>query len=230
MQLAIDTSTDIASIALSNQGEVIAELTWHCGNKHTVELLPNIVHLLHRAEKNYGNIDGVIVATGPGSFNGLRVGMSTAKGISFALGIPLAGISTLEAEAFPFAFTKLPIYPIHSAGRGEIATALFQRRDNEWRKLLEEHITTLDVLCSQARNRTIFCGELSSSIEAQLVKYLGIQAIIPAPTARLRRAGYLVELGWQRLKRGDFDDLATLEPLYLRRPAITQPKSKVVLQ
>ncbi len=228
MQLAIDTSTDIASIALSNQGEVAAELTWHCGPNHTVQLLPNLVHLLHQAGIGFDHIDGVIVATGPGSFNGLRVGMSTAKGVAFARSIPLVGIGTLEVEALPFASTGLPIYPIHNAGRGEIAAALFQMRDNEWHKLLEEHITTLDALCSQVRNKAIFCGEISSSMEAQLLECLGGQAVIPATAARLRRAGYLVERGWQRLKSKDFDDLAALQPLYLRRPAITQPKPRSV--
>ena len=230
MQLAIDTSTEIASIALSKQGEVIAELTWHCGRNHTVELLPNLVHLLHQAEASLKSVDGIIVAIGPGSFNGLRVGVSTAKGFAFSLGIPLVGISTMEVEAFPFASTGLPIYPIHHAGRGEIATALFQEKDNKWCRLLEEHITTLDALCSEVRGKSIFCGEISAGMEAQIVGYLGERAVIPSVVARQRRAGYLAELGWRRLEKGDVDDPAILQPLYLRRPAITQPKARGVLR
>ncbi len=228
MQLAIDTSTSIASIALSNRGETIAELTWQCGQNHTVELLPNLVHLLHQARVNLDSIDGVIVAAGPGSFNGLRVGVSTAKGFAFSLRAPIVGIGTLEVEAFPFAFTQLPIYPIQQAGRGEIATALFQMRDGGWCQLKEEHITTLDEVCSQVKTKSLFCGEISPEMEAQLKEYLGEAAVIPEAIARKRRAGYLALLGWQRLERGDFDELATLQPLYLRKPAITQPKPRGV--
>ena len=228
MQLAIDTSTDMASIALTNQSEVVAELTWQCGQSHTVQLLPNLVHLLQQAGMSFDHIDAVIVAIGPGSFNGLRVGVSTAKGVAFALGIPLVGISTLEVEALPFAFTGLPIYPIHNAGRGEIAAALFQMKDKEWRKLLEEHITTLDALCSQVRDKAIFCGEISSAMQDRIVECLDEQVVVPAAAARLRRAGYLVQLGWQRLNTGNSDDIATLQPLYLRRPSITQPKPRSV--
>jgi tRNA threonylcarbamoyladenosine biosynthesis protein TsaB len=150
--------------------------------------------------------------------------MSTAKGLAFSLSVPIVGISTLEVEAYPFIVADLPICPIHNAGRGEIATALYQTREGEWRQLVEEHITTLEELCSQVRVKTLFCGELSPEMEAQLVEGLGEKALIPEAATRLRRAGYLAELGWQRLNQGESDDPATLQPLYLRRPSITQPK------
>ncbi|GAI55710.1 unnamed protein product, partial [marine sediment metagenome] len=93
------------------------------------------------------SIEAIIVAKGPGSFNGLRVGISIAKGLAFSLAIPLLGISTLEAEAYPFAYTGLPLSPIHKAGREEIATAFYQQKNNEWHCLKAEHLTTLDTLC-----------------------------------------------------------------------------------
>jgi tRNA threonylcarbamoyl adenosine modification protein YeaZ len=223
MELAIDTSTDFCSIALSRQGETIAELVWHSGQNHTVELVPNIAHLLSQTRVNPESLKAVFVAKGPGSFNGLRVGISTAKGLAFALNIPLVGISTLEVEAYPFAFTKLPICPVHNAGRGEIATALYQQSD-DWRCLAEEHITTADALCQQIRRKTLFCGEIPLSVVEQLQQNLGKQAVIPNPEARLRHASYLLSLSWRRLTRGEQDDAASLQPLYLRQPPITQRK------
>ena len=95
MQLAIDTSTDTAGIALARDREVLAELTWHCGQNHTTQLLPQIAHLLNQTGIDLKSISGIIVARGPGSFNGLRVGISTAKGLAFSLGVPIIGISTL---------------------------------------------------------------------------------------------------------------------------------------
>ncbi len=221
MELAIDTSTETASIALSSEGGVVAELTWNAGRNHTAELLPNLVYLLHQAKSNLEDIDGLIVAKGPGSFNGLRVGMSVAKGFALALGLPLVGISTLEVEAFPHAVTALPICPILNAGRGEIATALFQVRRGKWRRLLEEHITTLDGLLPEIKGRTIFCGKIPHEVALQIEERLGDKAMVIEGAGVLRRAGYLAELGWRRLKEGDFDHSPTLQPLYLRRPAIT---------
>lgn len=221
MELAIDTSTETASIALSSHGKIIAELTWHAGQNHTTDLIPNLICILEQAKLNLKDINGVIVAKGPGSFNGLRVGMSTAKGLALALNIPLVGISTLEVEAFPYTATTLPICPIQNAGRGEIATALFQTKRGKWCRLVEEHITTVEALLPELKHRTIFCGRIPQEIALQLRERLKRKALIVDGAAGLRRAGYLAELGWRRLKVGDFDHSPTLEPLYLRRPAIT---------
>jgi tRNA threonylcarbamoyl adenosine modification protein YeaZ len=166
------------------------------------------------------------VARGPGSFNGLRVGVSTAKGLAFSLGIPIVGISTLEVEAYQHAETGLPICPIFNVGRGEIATALYQKKYNKWLKLATEHITTVAALCSQIATRTIFCGEFTPLITAQLKRQLKPRAVIPPPATRLRRAGFLAELGQQQLEAGNYDNPATLQPLYLRRPPITKSKHR----
>jgi len=223
MLLAIDTSTDTASIALV-QGEAPAELTWHCGQNHTVELLPRLARLLSEAKVGLQAISCVIVARGPGSFNGLRVGISTAKGLAFSLGIPIIGISSLEVIAYQHAETGLPICPIFNAGRGEIATAMYQKKDNKWCQLVAEHIATVDALCSEITTKTIFCGEIVPLIANQLRKQLKQKAIIA--TTEPRRASLLAELGRQWLEAGDYDNPTTLQPLYLRRPAITQPKHR----
>ncbi len=226
MHLAIDTSTDTASLALVQEDEILAELTWRCGQNHTTQLLPHLAHLLNQTKLSLQSTTGIIVARGPGSFNGLRVGISTAKGLAFSLGIPIVSISSLEVEAYQHAETGLPICPIFNAGRGEIATAIYQAKHNEWRQLIAEHITTVETLCSQIITKTIFCSEFIPFIATQLTKQLKQKAIIPPPAARLRRASFLAELGLKRLKAGDYDNPATLQPLYLRRPPITKPKHR----
>lgn len=226
MQLAIDTSTDTASLALVQGSQVLAELTWHSGQNHTVELLPQLTHLLNQTKVNLQSINYIIVARGPGSFNGLRVGISTAKGLAFSLGIPIVGISTLEVDAYQHAETGLPICPILNAGRGEIATAIYQRKYNKWRQLTAEHIATVEALCSQITTKTIFCGEFIPIIATQLREQLKQRAIIPPPAALFRRASFLAELGLRRLEAGNYDDPVTLQPLYLRQPPITKPKHR----
>ncbi|MFC1940914.1 tRNA (adenosine(37)-N6)-threonylcarbamoyltransferase complex dimerization subunit type 1 TsaB [Chloroflexota bacterium] len=190
MQLAIDTSTDTASLALVQDDEVLAELTWRCGQNHSTQLLPHLSHLISQAELSLQSADCIIVAKGPGSYNGLRVGISTAKGLAFSLGIPIVGISTLEAEAYQHAETGLPICPIFNAGREEIATAIYQKKGNNWHQLITEHLTTVDTLCSQITTKTIFCGEFVPSVADKLRRQLKQKAIIISPVVGLRRAGF----------------------------------------
>ncbi len=222
-ELAIDTSTDTSSIAVTCEGEVVAELTWRLKESHTAELVPGIDYLLRKIKTTPQQLRAVFVAKGPGSFNGLRVGMSAAKGLAFALKIPVVGVSTLEVEAYAFAHTGLPICAIHSAGRGELAAAFYQQSDG-WRCLKEEHLVTPDALCEQIETRTLFCGEVPAMTIELLVARLGERALIAEAVSRLRRAGYLAVLGWRRLRDGRVDDPVTLQPLYMRPPPITQRK------
>ena len=226
MQIAIDTSTDTASLALVQDGEVLAELTWRCGQNHSTQLLPHLSHLLNQTRLSLQEASGIIVARGPGSYNGLRVGVSTAKGLAFSLDIPIVGIGTLEVEAYQHAEIGLPICPIFNAGRGEIAMAMYQKKGDSWCQLTVEHLTTVEALCTRITGKTIFCGEFVPFIAAQLRKLLKRRAIILPPAAALRRASFLAELGLKRLGAGDYDDPATLQPLYLRGPSITKPKHR----
>jgi len=225
MELTIDTSSNTASVALSHKGEPLASLTWKTAQNHTMELLPNLLCLLQQAKLEISSIQAIIVAKGPGSFNGLRVGISTAKGLAFALNIPLLGVHTLEAEAHPFAFTGLPLRPVHKAGHEEIATALYQQKDNEWQCLEEEKLTTVKTLCRRIKRKTLFCGEIPPDIMNEIQQTLGKRAVIPQSTSPSRASSFAT-LGWRKLSRGEKDDPVTLQPLYLRPPNITKPRYK----
>ncbi len=225
MQLAIDTSTGYAGLAIVQGYQVIAEMTWQCGSNHSVELSPRLVRLLSQIKIEIDAIEGVIVARGPGSFNGLRAGVSAAKGIAFSLGIPIVGIGTLEAAAYQFACTGLPVCAIQNAGREEVAAAVYQRKPRKgWCRLMEERIITLEGLVNQIDTLTLFCGDFNPETAARVKKIFKSRALIPTPAAQLRRAAYLAELGQIRLEAGDYDNLAALQPLYLRRPPITERK------
>ncbi|MFH1484711.1 MAG: tRNA (adenosine(37)-N6)-threonylcarbamoyltransferase complex dimerization subunit type 1 TsaB [Chloroflexota bacterium] len=226
MLLAIDTSTETLSVALAVEERVVSELSWHSEQNHTRELLPAVDFLLRQAKATIKDVSAVVVAKGPGSYNGLRVGMSTAKGLCLALGIPLVGVGTLEVEAFPKAGMGLPVCPVFEAGRGEIATAIYRLVGGDWRQLREEHIATAEALCQEIGEPTLFCGQMAEATVARLKECLGERAVFVEGAALLRRAGYLAELGWRRLKAGHVDDMATLQPLYLRRPAITKPRHR----
>jgi tRNA threonylcarbamoyl adenosine modification protein YeaZ len=219
IMLAIDTSTESASLALVQDDKVLAEATWRCGQNHSVELLPRLTRLLEEAGVELKSVGCILVARGPGSYNGLRVGLSTAKGLAFSLGVPIIGIGSLELEAYQHADSKLPIGPVFNAGRGEIATALY-RNKNGWRQLAPEHITTVEALGSEINEKTLFCGEYLAVIAGELKKKLKGKAAIAPPLPR--RSSRLAELARARLEAHDYDSPASLQPLYLRRPAITR--------
>ena len=230
MELAIDTATDTASVAVSRKGIPVAEISWLAGQNHTVNLMPNTLHLFKLIGEELNKIDAVFVSLGPGSYNGLRAGLSAAKGLALSLDIKLIGIGTLEVEAYPHADAELPICVVHNIGRGEIASATYRMSDGGWQKTIEEHITTLEALCQTIDTKTVITGEFAAFPPNQpdpkklIVERLGDQVVLRETT--LRRAGFLAELGWMRLERGESDDIATLQPLYMRRPAITKPREK----
>jgi len=225
MELSIDTSTDWGGVALSLEGRLVADLTWRARQNQTVELAPNVKRLMEAAGVDFPSLKAIFVARGPGSYNGLRAGVSVAKGFAFSLKVPLIGVSTLEVEAYPFAFTLLPVNPIHDAGRGEIATASYILHDR-WQCLEEEHLTTLDELCRKTHDKTVFCGELNPDYASHIKKSLGEKAVVPDRQTCLRRPGNLAILGWQRLQEGKYDNPSTLQPMYLRQPPITLRKKK----
>ncbi len=213
MILALDTSTRTASMAIYGKQEgVVTELTWCSSNHHTVELAPYLDLLLSPRE-----LAGIAVALGPGSFTGLRVGLSLAKGFALAQDIPLIGIPTLDALAYSQSHQPLPICALLQAGRGRICAALYEKG---FRRVTDYLLTTIEGLSSEITRSTLICGEIDEVGMAILRKRVGDRAVITSPAASLRRAGYLAELGWKRLQRGEVDDPRTLEPLYLHRPEI----------
>jgi len=143
------------------------------------------------------------------------------------MGVPLVGINTLEAAAYQYAEIGLPVCPILNAGRGEIAIAIYQKKGNKWRQISNQQITTTDDLIARITDKTIFCGEPAIDVLEQLKDKLGRKAIIPSPASRLRRAAFLAELGIKRLEAGEHDAPASLQPIYLRLPPITQPKRPI---
>jgi tRNA threonylcarbamoyladenosine biosynthesis protein TsaB len=215
MLLAVDTATQLASLALYDQtsGLILGEETWHSVNNHTVELMPRLVRLLSQQGTTPDDLTGLPVSIGPGSFTGLRIGLGVAKGLALARGIPIVGIPTIEIVAQPHMAQHLPIWAIVRAGRGRFCVGQYAQRKGHWYQRGSIRITTLDGLCDQVKGPALLCGEIDVS-ERDLI--LGrLEVTIASPASSLRRAAYLAELGWKRLVQGDVDDAATLSPLYL---------------
>jgi len=220
VELSIDTASDWASIAVSDEGRLAGEVTWRCERQHSVRLLPAVDGLLARLSIDKRDLRAVFVCTGPGGYAGLRVGVSTAKGLAFALGLSIAGVGRLEAEAYQFADCGRPVCAVHRAGRGEVAWAVYQGPRDEWCEVAAPRLSTPEALLSATPSDGLFCAEEGDGVE-EMLAVAGTTGVI-APVRR--RAGFLAELGWRRLAAGDVDDARTLVPLYLREPAIGPPK------
>lgn len=219
--LAIDTATEYASVALYNPDHgTLAECSWHTSMNHTVELMPTIVRMVGSQRLSPQQLDAVAVALGPGSFTGLRIGLSVAKGLCVSLGIPLTGIPTLDIVAYAHYHQELPICAILQAGRGRICAALYPKLGNGWQRATDYRLTTVEELAHRVEARTLFCGEIDEPLRSALAARLGDRAAMASRSSSLRRAGYLAELGWERLEAEGGDDVASLEPLYLQHPAI----------
>lgn len=215
MELAIDTSLSTAGLALSREGQVVAELSWPSAQNQSAELLPGLEFLLHRAGAALTDIKLVAVARGPGGFNGVRVGLATAKGLALGLGVPVVGVSTLEAMAFLWRGAGLPLCPIVPAGRGQVAAALFRASPRGWRRLRAEHLTTPQELAPRLPRKTLICGHPPPEV---------VEALQHPAAPPLGPAVGVAALGWERFSQGRVDSPARLRPLYLRPPSITQPR------
>jgi tRNA threonylcarbamoyladenosine biosynthesis protein TsaB len=225
MLLAIDTSTRYAGVSLWSEDRIISTLSWYSVHNHTVELMPAIKYVLDRAGAGPSSLEGVAVALGPGGFSALRVGISAAKGLAMPLNIPLVGVGTLEMEAYPYAGTGLPICPLLDVGRSEVAAAVFQESGGHWRRLEQERVCTPEELVESISRPTLLCGEGVSNRGEYLRQALGGKGVVIGFHTQASRLGALGVLAGERLKNGDVDVPATLQPLYLRRPSIGPPKS-----
>ncbi len=217
MLVAIDTSTDCASLALYDGFQVRVEHTWESPRRHTVEFLPRLVDALEQLELEAEHLSGVAVACGPGSFTGLRVGMAVAKGLALARGLPLVGVPTLDVVAAAQGRDRRPLCAVLQAGRRRICVATYRWRRGEWHQREEPRLTTWSALAEDTTSPTLFCGEIDPAGAKALAALGELATLLPA-AARLRRAGFLAEVAWRRLNRGETDDPATLTPIYLKHP------------
>ncbi|MFA5802352.1 MAG: tRNA (adenosine(37)-N6)-threonylcarbamoyltransferase complex dimerization subunit type 1 TsaB [Thermoleophilia bacterium] len=133
LKLAIDTATDVLSIALTRDGTLLGENTLDAERKHLERLLPEIHGILTASGCGVKDIDAIVAGTGPGTFSGLRVGIATARGLAQALEVPLDGSSTLRAQALGIAALKCKpgdlILPAIDAKRGQVFSRLYRMEE-----------------------------------------------------------------------------------------------------
>jgi len=221
MELSIDTASEMASLALSGEGQLAAEMTWRCRRNHTVELLPTVEKLLAQVGTSKKDLTAVFVCIGPGLYTGLRVGVSTAKGLAYALGLPIVGVGRLQLDAYPHSSYRGPIVPIHTAGRGELAWAVYENDNDNQREVLAPRLSLPDEMLARVPADALFCGEVGTELAQDIAQRLPQASL--APPAVTRRAAYLASVAYRRLVPVGGDDPAALRPVYLRKAVVGPP-------
>jgi tRNA threonylcarbamoyladenosine biosynthesis protein TsaB len=215
MILAIDTATRSASLAVYDGAVVRAEYSWDTADHHTVELMPRIVDMLRQIDVSIEQLTGLGVSIGPGSFTGVRVGVAAAKGLAIARDLPIAGVQTPDILAYAHRWARPPLVVVVRAGRGRWIAARYLKTRVDWKRDGDYWLTTPELIGQAWDKPTTLCGELSDQERTPIERRLGDKVALSPGAFSLRRAGFLAELAWQRIRAGEADDVAALQPIYL---------------
>ncbi len=219
LTLAIDTTSDFAGVALMQEDGLLGEVTWYAYQSHSRQLLPAFDWLLGQVHRDKSQVGAIVVCLGPGSYAGMRVGLSSAKALAYALDAKLTGVGRLAAEALPIAEASgRRVVPVQAAGRAELAWAAYRYDDDA---LVEEEPPQLIAATSlprRLRKGDLLTGD-TDRLDAELRALLAVKGcrLVPSPPSRVVA---VARLGLRRFSRGDTDDPDSLTPLYLREPAI----------
>lgn len=222
MLIAIDSSQDIATLALGGSpsgdgsyNNVVAE--HHFSHKMNLlrRLLPNIDAMLADTGIDKPDLDGVVVSLGPGSFTGLRIGVTIAKSLAYVLNKPIVGIGTLDAMAH--GVDAELVCPMVFARAGEAYWTLFESGSRTRDYAVSPVEEALDALADQSQYIT-FVGTGARRNWEAISARLGVRATLAPAWNDFARGAVLLDLGSKRLAAGDVDDAMILSPLYVRKP------------
>lgn len=229
MILAINSSTAQYSVALMTlQGVIIAEYMMIPKGRTFTGFIPAIDMLFESSGLDIKSLNVVSVTTGPGSFTGLRTGLSAAKGIAYSMDIPLIGVSGTEALASAVAYTKYPVCAMVTSRKGEAFYAFFQRGEKrEFERQSDDKSMMIKDIGAIIQETTIIVGNDFEKQE-RLIREAENDKIIYARQDHWNlRASLVGILGLRRFHNNDFDDTRDLVPNYLQDPDIRPSKPKL---
>ena len=207
--LAVETSTLSGGAALLDGEWVVGEYVLDVRVTHSERLLTAIDQLLTDAGWSARDLEGLAVAVGPGSFTGLRVGLSTVKGLALALSIPVAAVPTLDAMAATLPFAALPVCPVLDARKREVYASLYRWDGLAMRREWDYLAIAPDDLARRLDEPVILLGDGADAIDSPFARRVRPPRRGPAPAV-------VGALGQARLALGDTVPVAELAPIYLR--------------
>lgn len=218
--LAIETATEACSVALVRDGEVLVEKTVVATNVHAAKLTLFIEDLMQETGLAFADLNGVAISKGPGSYTGLRIGVATAKGLCYALDIPLLAVNTLEAmvhkllreQGAAFNDRDFLFCPMIDARRMEVYTAFYDAALNEHKATSADILDEDSYAAYFAKNRLVFFGNGAAKCK-NLSSFTAQGIFVDDFYGSAASVGLLAE---QRLLQGKLEDVAYFEPFYLK--------------
>ncbi len=224
MILSLETSTKACSVALHNEGVLLAETTLYVDKSHSEKLAILIKDLLSYAEIEPKDLTAVAIASGPGSYTGLRIGTSTAKGLCYALNIPLIAINTLKAMVQGVSQTLTEntlLCPMLDARRMEVYSLLTDKALKTIEPTKAKIINEQSYAHELKKNKILFFGTGAAKCEA-LIGHNANAVFIETNTISAVNIG---NLAWLKYQNQNFEDLAYFEPNYLKEFIAIKPKN-----
>jgi tRNA threonylcarbamoyladenosine biosynthesis protein TsaB len=218
--LAVETSSLAGGVALLDDERLVAEYLLDVGVTHSERLMSAVDRVLADARWTPRELGGLAVAVGPGSFTGLRIAVSTVKGLALALDLPIAAVPTLDAMAAALPWAALPVCPVLDARKGEVYASLYRWDGGAMQREWEYLALSPEALAARLSEPVIVAGDGAPSIQSPYARRLPPPRRLPSPAC-------VATLGLERLRRGDTVDAASLAPLYLR-PSEAELKRRVL--
>ena len=224
--LQIETATQVCSVALSIDGETVYTKEEIGQNLHASNLTLFVDEVIKSSHFTYNDLDAIAVSKGPGSYTGLRIGVSTAKGLCYALEKPLIAVETLEMMANGF-ITENPTYaglicPMIDARRMEVYSAVFDSNLNVLEPTSAKIIDENSYVELLQKNEITFLGDGAAKCKDTLNHQNAL-----FNDKNFNSAKYISGLAYQAFQVQNFEDVAYFEPFYLKDFVVTQPKKKV---
>lgn len=218
--LGLDSSGLVASAALVSDGILTAEYTIHNKKTHSQTLMPMIAEMLSMAGTEPGELDAVAVSEGPGSFTGLRIGASIAKGLAWTLKIPIIPVSSLMGLAANVETPGQIVCPIMDARRNQVYTAVYETTEALPMQLAEPDVIPIEdalARAEQAGEQIVFLGDGVPVFRTQILEKIGNKCRFVTPTRRYQSAASIALLGQYLYEKEAYVQAEQFAPVYLRK-------------
>ena len=217
--LAIDTATQVSSVAVASVDKLAAELTMQAKLTHSETLMPHIKEVLRMANVRKENLEGIAVSIGPGSFTGLRIGLAAAKAMAYALNLPIVGVSTLKALAFHYPVPGIRIVSLLDAQKGNAYRESYEWEHGELRIVNPVEVLPIaEILaeCAESGREVVVLGDIAARRIRGKVDLPSNVSVAPAHLV-MPRSACVAMLGLQEFAAGHADNVMNMEPVYIRR-------------
>jgi tRNA threonylcarbamoyladenosine biosynthesis protein TsaB len=215
--LAVDTATKSCSVAVTENDTVLGEVTAVSEQTHSKHLLDMVHAVIREAGLTLSALDGFAVTRGPGSFTGLRIGISSVKGLALATNKPVVGISSLETLAQQVTPTSELICPLIDARKGQIYTSLYRYGSRGLSRQLEERVLAPQEGLHNIDERCVFVGSGAVLYRGVIADKLGDLACFATREQHIIQATTLANLALKRFEKGDAGQVDDLVPRYIRK-------------